>query len=655
MLPRRMTPAHKQDFPTRRLVLHNIFSYGHFLVYASVFTRWALSRGFEVHMLGRGLDRSPYGRRFGETPGVVLHDAAPGERFSPGQAQWARRGLLAEGLDTVLEAQRTLKPDATILLTTDDLLFERVGVTDEAFRFVTPTFGLLTFGNRERYTAYSDAYAAQVRTMLERRRPFQGLFTLDEHHVRDAGADPDYLVFLPDIFAEDEPAASFAPAATRIGRELAEFLDRGTGPVFPVLGKVDQRKNARMVLELAASLPEASVVALGERVPCQEDARIDALLETLRRGGRLFASWGFVPEELFHRTLAHERTRLLPLPYSCHHGSSGIQLLGVRHGKPCVVPSNGLMARRVIGHELGAVFNPGDERDFRRACREVLDRDPSVFKGACARFMKFFGERARGFQIARALGLERGQPVEAALNSTGVPPSLSRELVRQASGWILASRWSDALRALDQALAVAPDDPLALFRKALALWASDRPGQASRVLERLAGRASLEEFDCLVRLAASNVLDTLAQDPAQAARTIMDLLRLAPADAARPALSPFAWREAGLVLARTGAHAEAADCFRKALALDAAWHDCRLNLSDVLRYAGRHAESLAELDALEKAAPHWPGLSHKRGQAFFEKGELERALACFLAEPAGSPHYEPARQYIERLAGVTET
>jgi len=645
---------HKSTAAPPRLILHTIFNYGHFLVYASVLTKWALSKGFEVHLLGRGLDGSPYARRFEGTPGVILHDACPGERLTPGQAEWVRQGLLKDGLEYLLEAQRRLKPDATVLLTTDDFIFENVALADARFRFETPTYGLLTFGNREHYTAYSDSYAARVDMMVKRRAPFQAIFTLDEHHASDTGADPDYLVFLPDIFAEDVPSSRLSTPITESGLKLAAFLATGKGPVLPVIGKFDRRKNNLLVLELAASMPDTSCVVLGERVPCQEDARIDDLLDTLRRRGVLFESWGFVPEELFHITLAHERTALLPLPYSCHYGSSGIQLLGFAHGKPCVVPSNGLMARRVIGHGLGRVFNPGDKAAFDRACREVLELGPNAFTNSCLKFMNSFSESSRNTQICHALGLEKGEPVELSLNAGRKRDRTSQDLLHEATTLFLSSRHEDALRVLDAVLTKDQDNPLALFRKAVILWSSERRTEASEALRNLAVKASLEEFDFFVRLASHDASMELSDGCREmAAHKVLDLLKLVPASPEGGtnlhALTAHTWREAGVVLARTGAHEEAATCFRHALKLDPGWHDCRLNLSDVLRYAGRHAESLAEIDILEAAASDWPGVWHKRGQVYYEMGAVELALAYFLQEPEDSPHRRAAMEYTKRI------
>lgn len=645
---------HKSTAAPPRLILHTIFNYGHFLVYASVFTRWALSKGFEVHILGRGLDGPPIARCFAGTPGVILHDACPGERLSPAQAEWARQGLLKDGLEYLLEAQRTLKPDATVLLTTDDFIFENVAITDARFRFETPTYGLLTFGNREHYTAYADSYAARVDMMVKRRAPFQAIFTLDEHHASDTGADPSYLVFLPDIFAEDVPSSRLPVPTTENGLKLAAFLATGKGPVLPVIGKFDRRKNNLLVLELAASMPDTSCVVLGERVPCQEDARIDDLLDTLRRRGVLFESWGFVPEELFHVTLAHERTALLPLPYSCHYGSSGIQLLGFAHGKPCVVPSNGLMARRVTGHGLGRVFNPGDKTGFDRACREVLELGPSAFTDSCLKFMNSFSESSRGTQLCRAFGLERGEPVELSLNAGRKRDRTSQDLLHEATTLFLSSRHEDALRVLDAVLAKAPDNPLALFRKTVILWLSDRRTEASDALRNLAAKASLEEFDFFVRLASHDASVELSDGCRDlAGQKVLDLLKLIPDSpddgTDRYTLTAHTWREAGVVLARSGAHEEAARCFRQALKLDPGCHDCRLNLSDVLRYAGRHAESLAEIDILEATAPDWPGVWHKRGQVYHEMGAVEQSLDYFLLEPEDSPHRRAAAEYIRRI------
>lgn len=643
-----------------RLLLQNIFNYGHFLVYASVFTCWGLSRGFEVHMLGRGLRGTGYERRFAGHPRVVLHDASPGERLDPLQADWAKPTLLRESLDNLIGAQRSLRPLTTVLLSTDDYLFEDVGITEPDFNFETPTYGLTTFGNRERYTAYTDGHACRLARMIERCSPFSAIFTLDEYHASDTRADPAYLAFLPDIYSEDAPDVHATAHESPPDQALSRFLSGAKGPVFPVIGKFDQRKNNSWVLEMAASIPEASCVVLGERVPGPDDLRIDGLLENLRAEGRLFERWGFVPEELFHMVLGCERTAFLPLPYSCHYGSSGIQLMGLAHAKPCLAPSNGLMARRIVDHGLGRVFAAGDRTDFDRVFREMHALGDLPFKDNCTRFMASFDTETRRAQIDRVCGLGCAEAQEDLLLRTRLPKSSTVSCMHEAMSAFWRGNAEAALGILNNALMIFPGDPVLLFRKSMVLLASGRREEAAAAIRLSLERGSPEELDFFVRLTAQQAQSLLAAgDPAGAIERIHDVLRLTPNPGEAPdglpiplksgILSATTWRLIGSVLARADAHDEAVESFRTALRQEPHSHDCRLNISDALRYAGRFEESLDELAALRAIAPEWPGLYHKVGQVLFEMGEMEKALEHFLKEPRSSPHFPAARAYMKRV------
>jgi len=191
-----------------------------------------------------------------------------------------------------------------------------------------------------------------------------------------------------------------------------------------------------------------------------------------------------------------------------------------------------------------------------------------------------------------------------------------------------------------------------LLRKATMLFGMNRTQEAALVMRRCLRLGGDEECDFFVRRYVQDAREPLdAGDRAGAAGRVRRALRLVQEDEqdGSPNISASTWREIGSILARSGEHAQAVESFRKALLLAPELHDIRLNISDALRYAGRFAESLRELDALEAAAPNWFGLDHKRGQVFFEMGNTARALEFFLREPPESGHYPAASAYIGRI------
>ncbi|WP_243358645.1 hypothetical protein [Fundidesulfovibrio terrae] len=652
----------------KHLLLHNLFNYGHFLVYAANITQWALSRGFHVTLMGRGLAGTGYARRFASSREVDILEMAPGSAMDQREAAWAKPELLARAAEDILVAQRSLAPDATILLNADDFLHEGVGILDPDFAFRSPTVGVVTFGHRDHYLGFKDAYAARLDTLIQERRPFSAICTLDEYHAAAVDPEERYLVFLPDMYSE--PSGGLVEAEPEEARRLRSFLDGGTGPVIPILGKFDARKNAVWTLRLVAEHPQACCVVLGERLPCREDLEIDAILTRLTAEGRAFVLTGFVPEGLLRMTLAHARTTFLPLPYVCHYGSSGLQFMALEYGKPSLVPDNGLMARRVADHGLGRVFEAGRFAAYERAFLEFLAPGRIGGTSGIRRFMSFFSERARVAQLDKALGLGSGEDVLGALLADRVPEPAAFQAMHSALDLHLRGEDEAALAQMEAALAESPGNGTLLFRKAMVLSSLGDERACSSVLSSCLASGGGDELDFYVRVRLDAAAELLRQgDGSGVVEAVKSTLGIIPGGIAGDAavgvepllalagksgvLSSPTWQKIGALLAQAGAHPPAATAFRQALALDASEHSYRLNLSDVLRYAGLYEESAGVLDELSRLAPGFYGIHHKRGQIFYEMGLLGEAKREFLSEPAQSPHHLAASRYLEKLGGWT--
>lgn len=636
-----------------KLLLHNLFNFGHFLVYATAFTEWGLSRGLEVHLLGRGLEGSNYQRRFADCPNVLIHDANPKQRLDQRHAEWTSPQFLLQELERMLAAQRELRPQASVFISTDDYLFKGVGINEPNFSFETPTCGLTTFGNRQHYTGYTDAHATRLGRLIETRAPFSMIFTLDEYQALDAGVDSAYLVFLPDIFAEDAlgpQAPNIQDSSTHLTSELKNFLDAAVGPVFPILGKFDRRKNNLWILETVAAMPNASCVVLGERIPSEEDGHIEELLTDLRASGRLFECRDFVPEELFHTVLSHDKVPFLPLPYSCHYGSSGIQFMGLAYGKPCLTPSGGLMARRSQEHGLGMIFRAGDRKDFTSRFQELLKRGHAPYHENAERFMRYFSVRARQGYMDRMLDLT--------LQEAATPLSKSVDASERNIHEVMRLFWKgnaeEALSLIQALLADSPEDAGLLFRLAMILFELGRLDESRNAIRACIELGVADEIDFFVRQQAQGVMEQLdTGDSLAAVQQLKRILELIPqelcADTMNTVLSVPTWQQVGGVFARAGEFSLGEECFRNALLRAPEAYDIRLNLSDVLRYAGRYEESLHELDILESKAPDWPGLFYKQGQVLQSSGKYEMALQCFRQEAEESGHYALAQACIAEI------
>lgn len=656
------------------LLIHNLFNYGHFLVYADTLTQWGLSRGFRVALLGRGLAGTRYQRRYQGEEQVQLLDLNPADHLDQRQAAASKTELRVQAWAELLQAQRELKPEATVLLSTDEFLFHAEHVLPPGFAFPAPTVGLVTFGHRDCYLGHEDLYARALNRALTDRQPFSAVLTLDEYQTAALDPREEHLVFLPDIYADPPGGADPQDTGGSLPLSAQEeadtsalrvFLDLAKGPVLPVLGKIDQRKNAVWILRAAAATPGACCVVLGERVPstddAETDAEIDALLAALAAQGRAFVRQGYVPEALFRQVLTHRATPFLPLPYNCHYGSSGPQLQAFAAGKPTLVPDVGLMAWRVQAHGLGASFAHGDEQDFRRVFDIMLAEGQAAYTDNLARFMRCFTPEVRNAQLDKAFGLAP-QGADLLPRLTGAPLAPPEaELLRQGLGLLHAGNPEEALERFDSALALRPDDAVTLLRKALALHGLDRREEAQVALRQCLDHGGAKELGFTLRAQLDLLeayLDELTRHgdaplhgpKHQASVTPGSFLAcLVGASSPPPRLDASVWWRLGAALARTGWHAPSALSFRRAVELAPERLDYRLNLSDVLRYAKRLDDSDAALDELAALSPEHPGLHHKRGQVLFERGRFDEAEAEFRREKPGTEFAATARAYLERL------
>ncbi len=661
------------------LLIHNLFNYGHFLVYADTLTKWALSRGWRTILMGRGLGRTAYARRYAGNLDVSLRDSDPGCHMDQNQADMFKARIVEPALDELLEAQTALRPQISILLTTDELIFRAERLRDEGFSFPTPTVGLVTFGHRDHYLGFKDCYARRLDRILATRRPFSRILTLDEFQVAFHDPGQEYLIFLPDIYAEPDRTNDDGTDGEQasVADELQAFLDRGSGPVLPVLGKIDQRKNASWVLRLVRDTPAASCVMLGERVHGPADNEINALLAELSDQGRAFTCFDYVPESLFSNTLRNPRTNFMPLPYSCHYGSSGIQLQAIAAGKPTLTPNVGLMAMRTSGHGLGLCYEAGNEADFRRKATILLRQGPADYSKNLQQFIGCFTPQVRFAQLDMAFDSTCGD-TGVATRLTSQADSGPREMA-QAMEELLAGRALAALGRLNVLGARAPvhalNAPL-LLRQALALNALERHAEAQKKLRRCIEAGGAEEMLTLLRARVDEAAQLLHQgqreqalaelrattllvpqasplpDPLPAETQELVPVLVAGILTSQPLLDHKLWHQLGAILAQTGMHDAAVASFRRAIQLAPAAHGYWLNLSDVLRYAKRLEEAWSSLEKLEALSPLEPGLHHKRGQVLFEQGKLDKAREEFLREKPDGEFGTAAREYLTRLGAT---
>ncbi|MFP5239078.1 MAG: hypothetical protein ACLGQW_04520 [Acidobacteriota bacterium] len=576
-----ISQSHTRQEGTRpaALLLVNPMRRGHGAAYASSFTRWGLLRGFRVVHAGADLRSTAFGQACA----------------ADGRVEF----VVDCGIDCSLEGVRALQERTgaalTVHLGADEWLFTCDDMFTQEAAPLENTYAVATFAGREAHTGQREPYGLRLDAVLSRGL-VSGVFTLDEYHACTwANAHAGRGVrFLPDPCRElMGPGGTFGRDAAR----LRAFLDAAPGPVLPVLGKRDARKNSLWIFRAVADSPDMRCVVLGEAVCDQATDEEGELLAWLEARGRAFVHEGYLPgDRLFLSVLAHKAVPCVALPYRRHYGSSGIQLLAHRCGKPVLAAGQGLMARRIEDNALGLTHRPGDEAHFRERLGHMLRRDLAADRAAAWAFSHYF----------------RTPAVFAAMDSM-LPGRPLPELPPWASGAV-------------------------------------RPGPPLNELGRDPGTTAEFSFLCGLRFDLARVLHRLGRtDEARSELEDVPGLVTGREGGPPPALDALALEALGSALAAMDRPDEAARAYAKAVALAPRNLDLRLFLSDSLRYAGRNEEALAALAELEALAPAHPGLRHKQGQALACLGRTDEALACFAREPEGSHWKRAAQEWEARL------
>lgn len=584
---------------------------GHFTVYTSNLLDWALRRGFRAVCLMPDPLGSNLHKKFKDEPDIRFLDLA--ERLPNRYKDCLRagdsaalRGLFSwDGLEAQIQAlnrvQDETKADWTMLINSEDMIFNSNMFLEREDLFHRPTYGISTFGFRDFHLGYEDVYTHRFNRQIVKRANFKAMFTLDEHHVAFDDPGQEYLVFFPDPYKEFArlPEERLSEQDRRQLDELRAFLAHGDGPLVPLIGKLDARKNGLWLLEQVARRPDYGAVLLGERVRAPRapgeplsaealaDERIDHILTTLRAQGRVFVKSDFTTEHFFQAAFESPRVRFAPFAYKTHYGSSAVHLHALEAGKPCLVADTGLMAQRSLAHGLGALFVHDERADFEAAFERMASAPPSIQAGAflsCFSLERIFASLDYGFGVS-STPPEPPAPYDASKASAEFDyfAPYQRGLAQ------LRRREADCgAAAFDAALAQRPGHAGLLFRRALAAEASGQQDLCRELTCALQQRqpppVELEfAFPLFFHLSA-HYRD---EDKPEEAERRLSFCRL---------LDP---NNPELLLAEAGA----------------------------LHKAGRYEEALQALDAYQAAGLTGPDPLWRRLGVLLDAGRLEEALA----------------------------
>ena len=638
------------------ILLFNLRNVGHFTVYCHNLIRWALLREMKVLYCGLDIESTnlhSYASKFPEVQfldaGLYLDIEVDDLSDSEVTSQLYRREGIERQIHALQKLQRDFFPKVTVLIQADEFFFNYPLECVENPLFGLPTYAILTFGHRNHYTGHDEKYTWRLRKILNKGSIFTRLLTIDEYHAAFKDPDQSFLVYLPDLYREPcQENVSQVKQQDLDADALERFLNADNRPVLPVAGKFDERKNNLWLLEEVVARPELCCVVIGERIPSStQDHKIDAILSRLQLEGRLFCRFGFVSHTLFDILFSCPRVKFVALPYLAHYGSSGIHLMAVAHGKPCLVPDVGLMAMRTQNAGLGLLFRHGNREDFRRQFSRLQDEKIHSLPRNFLRFSSVFQQDRLFSTLDYTFGLTRTPPA--------LPPwvqpnggdnyeELSINFLHKAMSFSFSGPVEKGLELLMMALEKAPNNASLLFKRFLLLL---RKGDANDCLDAWQSAMAAGDITCEAHFFLKSIIEYLRDIPAGKGIYDEDMLLTILLNITQ---IPDQLQVVGDKLASRERFVEAEQAFVRALDGDPERDDIRLNLSDVRRYAGRFAESHAILDELSTRSPNPQGLWCKRGQVFAEEGRTEEAqYALSLEIASGGPFVELAQLWLNKI------
>ncbi len=469
--------------------------------------------------------------------------------------------------------------------------FENVQALDSESKEKLRSLGYLSLADPpQRDGSAADPKAmVDIHVALEKARQLRGdrLFDLAEAQVRDAlEKDPENLAVLGELADNLIQQGRFGEAASRLERAIelspssATFylrlsaLEAHRGRLDKALGLVDA------ALDLAPDMIEARIekAAILQRSERREEARI-LLAESLEQfpdHARLILAHA-VTVELSDRDFEAAEKRLR-------------QAVEV---DPFLSPA---------WVRLGEVLEAKGE----------VDQAEQAYRDGLARQATDLQLNARlGILLARRGADDAESPLREALRLSHRPRS---DLFMALGAWLQArGRESEAEQLYSRWVEADLDSPLERNNRAVALFGLGRLSEARSQLESL-----VAEHPTYVD-ALSNLASVAAQqeDWPAAERWARKALAL------RSSLAD-AWNSLGLALAGSGRGDEARSAYEKALGIDSAYWQARLNLSEVLLAAGDGSAAEKELLKILEISPSLRSVHEKLAQLYGE-GELADA------------------------------
>lgn len=210
--------------------------------------------------------------------------------------------------------------------------------------------------------------------------------------------------------------------------------------------------------------------------------------------------------------------------------------------------------------------------------------------------------------------------------------------VRLGRALLDAGRPAEARAALERALEIAPDSPLAHNKLGLVLIAQGKPAEAAR---EFAAAARIEPTYVEARinngysLAQAGQVDAAGEEFAAATRLQPGLVE--------------AQANLGAVRSRQGRYAEAAAAFDREVALDPARPEARTNLGYALIHLDRCAEAADQFAGAILLRPDDAGAHHNLGHCLARLGRREEAASEYREALRLDPRMDESRRGLAEL------
>jgi len=293
---------------------------------------------------------------------------------------------------------------------------------------------------------------------------------------------------------------------------------------------------------------------------------------------------------------------------------------------------------------------------FQRALRAKPDLADAHFNlglalarmGRAAEAMAQYAEAAQlnpirsEFQSSLGVALAQAGRVVEALghleDAVRLEPASAEARCNLGGALAKAGRLNEAVDQYQVALQLNPEYVEAECDLGVALYQLNRAPEAVAHLQRaLRAKPSLAAAHFNLGLALARMGST-----EQATAEYAEAVRLDPANAA-------AQFNLGIALAKAGRVAEALGHLQKAAELEPASAEAHCNLGVALAQAGRLAEAVDQYQAALRLRSDYAAAHYNLGNAMFQLRHATEARQHFEAALRIDPHFEPAREMLERL------